>query len=47
METVRPVKFWLKRARLTLADEKTEAVLVTYSSKRNTVKVDIGRDTIV
>lgn len=34
METVRAVMSWLLKARLTLPDGKTEAVLITYRRKK-------------
>ena len=46
-ETVRAVKSWLEKAGLTLADAKTEAVLITKRRKNNTVKVEVGGHTVV
>lgn len=41
-KTVKAMKSWLERIGLTLAVEKTEAVLIANCRKKNTLKVEIG-----
>lgn len=38
-ETIHDIKSWLQMVKLYLADETTEAVLITNSKKSNTVKI--------
>lgn len=42
-ETVRVVKIWLQKDGLTMANEKTELMLITCRKKTNAVKVEVGR----
>lgn len=46
-ETVRAVNSWVERAVLTLADEKTNMILITNYGKKNTVKVEVSEYTVV
>ncbi|CAD7093684.1 unnamed protein product [Hermetia illucens] len=46
-EAIHTIKSWLRMAKLDLADEKTEAVLITNRRKNNTVTIQVGNREVV
>ena len=46
-EAIHTIKSWLRMAKLDLADEKTEAVLITNRRKNNTVTIRVGNREVV